>query len=247
MAESNLLPPGVDPRQEFRTTLWSVVLAARDSSGQDTHDALETLCRTYWYPLYAYLRRTGHDPHDSQDFTQEFLARLVHRQFLRSVNPEEGKFRSFLLATLKHFLSDERKRARAQKRGGGQPPIPIDEVLAENRYIIEGTTPLAPDQLFDRRWALAALEQAVERLRLEYSNSRRSDLFEGLRQFQQGEAAEQSYAEAAARLGLTPSAMKSSIHRFRTRHRELLRQVVAETLTNPQDLEEELRYLLRVL
>lgn len=233
--------------QCFATTHWSVVLAAGDSSAPGAKEALERLCRTYWYPLYAFARRQGHSPHDAQDLTQEFFAWLLESKHLRVADSERGKFRSFLLGMLKNFLSDERKRAQAQKRGGGQALISLDAASAEERFDLEPATDLTPEIIFDRRWAWTVMEQTVARLREEYVSAGRAELFEELKHFQPGEEAGQSYAEVAARLGLTESAVKSAIWRLRQRHRDLLREEIAHTVATPADVDEEVRYLVAVL
>ncbi len=233
--------------QGFATTHWSVVLAAGHTSIPGAGDALEKLCRSYWHPLYGYLRRLGHSQHDAQDLTQEFLARVLERKLLRVADPVRGRFRSFLLGTLKHFLSDERKKARAQKRGSGHQPLSLDVELAEQQHNLEPATDRTPETLFDRRWALTVMERTVARLREEYVAADRGKLFDELKPFQPGEEAVQSYAEVAARLGLSESAVKSAIWRLRQRHRDLLREEIAHTVAAPAEVDEEIRYLLSVL
>jgi RNA polymerase sigma factor (sigma-70 family) len=232
---------------QFASTHWSVVLTAGHGSAFSANEALEKLCRTYWYPLYAFLRRQGHTPHDAQDLTQGFFAWLLTNDQLATADPQRGRFRSFLLCRLKGYLLDQRKKARAEKRGGGQVPISLDAELAEERYRQEPASDLAADKIFERRWALMVLETAVSRLREEYAASGREKLFEELKGFQPGEESEGSYAEAAARLNLTESAMKSAIWRLRRRHRQLLRDEIAQTVSGPSELEEEIRYLIGVV
>ncbi len=231
----------------FATTQWSMVLAAGDSSAPGAKEALERLCRAYWYPLYAFVRRRGHDPHDAQDLAQGFFAWLLESKQLRVADSERGKFRSFLLAMLKHFLSDERKKARAQKRGGGQELVSLDAQSAEDRYRMEPATDQTAETFFDRRWALTVMEQTVTRLCEEYVAADRAELFEELKHFQPGGEAGRSYADVAARLGLTESAVKSAIWRMRQRHGDLLREEIAHTVATPADVEEEIRYLIAVL
>jgi RNA polymerase sigma factor (sigma-70 family) len=233
--------------QWFATTHWSVVLAAGHSSVPGGREALEKLCRAYWYPLYAFVRRQGGTPHDAQDSIQEFFAWLIERKQLRVVDSERGKFRSFLLATLKHFLSDERKKARAQKRGGGRELLSLDAQSAEDRFGLEPATDLTPEKIFERRWALTVMEQTVARLRQEYAAAGRAELFEELKHFQPGEEAVPSYAEVAVRLGLTESAVKSAIYRLRQRHGDLLREEIAQTVATPAEVDEEIRYLIAVM
>ena len=231
----------------FATTHWSAVLVAGNSSAPGTQVALEKLCRAYWQPLYAFVRRQGSNPHEAEDLIQEFFSRLIEKKQLRVADPDRGRFRSFLLGTLKHFLSDERKKERAQKRGGGQALISMDADSAEDRCGFEPATDLTPEKIFDQRWALTVLEQAVARLQAEYAASGRAELFEELKHFQPGEKGHSSYAEVAARLGLTESAVKSAIHRLRQRHRDLLRDEIAQTVSSPTEVDEELRYLISVM
>jgi RNA polymerase sigma factor (sigma-70 family) len=237
-----------EPRSQwFVTTLWSVVTAAGGESSATTRSALAELCRAYWYPLYAYVRRQGYGAHDAEDLTQGFFAWLLESDHLRVADPERGKFRSFLLARLKNFLSDERKKARAQKRGGGQPLVSLDAQSAEERYHQEPATQQTPERIFDQRWAMTVLEQAVARLRAEYVAADRTELFEALKHFQSGDAPSASYRDVAVRLGLSESAVKSAIFRLRQRHRELLRAEIAQTVTTPDEADDEIRYLISVL
>jgi RNA polymerase sigma-70 factor (ECF subfamily) len=178
---------GPESARQFASTRWSVVLAAGDSSVPGAREALERLCGAYWFPLYAFVRRQGHSPHDAQDLTQGFFAWLIESKHLRVADAERGRFRSFLLGMLKNFLSDDRKRAHAQKRGGGRAPISLDAASAEERYDLEPATDLTPDLIFDRRWAWTVIEQTVARLRDEYVAAGRAELFDALRQFQPGE------------------------------------------------------------
>jgi RNA polymerase sigma-70 factor (ECF subfamily) len=227
-------------------TQWSVVLAAGGNSGPGAREALEKLCQNYWPPLYAYIRRQGYDAHDAQDLTQGFFAWLLESSHLRLADPERGKFRSFLLVRLKHFLSNERKKVQAQKRGGGWLILSLNADPSE----LEGREPsasdLTPDQAFDRRWALTVLERSVARLRQEYVKANRGDLFEALKSSQL-ETDGRSYAETAALLGLTESAVKSAVYRLRQRHRQLLREEILQTVAAPGDVDEELRYLISVI
>jgi len=223
------------------------VLAAGDTSAPGAQEALGKLCRAYWYPLYAFVRRQGYNPHDAQDSTQQFFAWLIEHKQLRVADVERGKFRSFLLTMLKHFLSDERKKARAQKRGGGQQILSLDAQSAEDRYRLEPATNLTPELIFDQRWALTVMEQTVARLRQEYGAAGRAELFEELKHFQPGEETVPSYAEVAVQLGLTESAVKSAIYRLRQRHGDLLREEIAQTVATPAEVDEEIRYLIAVL
>jgi RNA polymerase sigma factor (sigma-70 family) len=244
---------GGDPNAELRlgrrfvTTRWSVVLAASDESSPTADSALAELCRSYWYPLYAFIRRHGHRPHDAQDSTQSFLVWLLTSKHLGLADPARGTFRSFLLARLKHFLSDERKVVRAQKRGGGLPLLSLDAQSAEERYRLEPVTDRTPERSFDQRWAMSLLQQAVARLEAEYAAANRAELFKELKPFHSAEGPSVSYRQAAERLGLSESAVKSAIFRLRQRHRELLREEVAKTVATPAEVNEEIRYLISVL
>ncbi len=222
-------------------------MAAGNQSSAATQAALASLCTAYWYPLYTFVRRQGHASHDAEDLTQSFFTWLIKSDHLSVADPERGRFRSFLLATLKHFLSDERKKAQAQKRGGGQTLLSLDAAAAEERYKLEPAAPTTPEQLFDQRWAVAVMEQTVVRLRQEYVSGGRAALFDELKHFQSGEEASDSYRAVAARLGLSESAIKSAIFRLRRRHRELLREEIAHTVTAPSEIDDEIRYLISVM
>jgi RNA polymerase sigma-70 factor (ECF subfamily) len=230
----------------FVTTHWSVVLRARQKDSPDSQAARERLCRTYWPPLYSYLRRDGYSVEDAQDLTQEFLSRFLHREWLEHLHDQRGKFRSFLLTFLKHFLSDERDKAAAQKRGGGKKFVSLDDASMEERYL-EPAQGLSPDQIFEHRWAETVLEQAVKRLRQEYTTLKRGALFDRLKDFQPGRHGALSYAEVGVQLGMTETAIKSAVHRFRLRHREILREEIAHTVVSPEEIDGEIQYLLTVL
>jgi RNA polymerase sigma-70 factor (ECF subfamily) len=230
----------------FATTHWSVVQRAGDPSSPQAAEALEELCRTYWYPLYAYVRRRGYGPEDAQDLTQELFARLLQKNSIIGVRRDKGRFRSFLLGALKHLLADELAKAHAKKRGGGQVLISWEQDAAEARFGHEPVDEQSPDRLFDRRWALTVLDQAVARLREEYRLGGQAEHFERLRVYVTGEGAAPSYAEKAAQLGLSESALKSAIFRLRRRYHELVRQEVAQTVADPDELEEEIRELMAV-
>ena len=228
----------------FATTHWSAVLAAGHPSSPEGQQALEQLCRTYWYPLYVFLRRERHSPEDAQDLVQGFFLHLLRREVLQTVERDRGRFRSFLLGTFKHFLSDQRRRGQALKRGGGQQFISLDLVGAEGRFQSEALEAASADQLFDRRWAVTILEQALERLRSECAADGRIDVFEQLKSFVTGARGPSSYAEAGARLGLGAGAVKSAIFRLRHRYHELVREEVAHTVAAPEEVEDELRYMV---
>lgn len=221
--------------------------AAGHDSSPDAHEALEKLCRTYWYPLYAYIRRKGLGEHEAQDLTQGFFAQLLERQSLCGLDREKGKFRSFLLAALKHFLADEWDKAQTVKRGGGKPLISLDDETAESRYRLEPSHDLAPDKIYERRWALTLLEQVLTRLEVEYVNDGKNVMFDELQQFLQGKQPGAPYSNAARTLGMTEGAVKVAVHRLRRRYRELLRMEIANTVASASEIEDELRHLLAAL
>jgi RNA polymerase sigma-70 factor (ECF subfamily) len=230
----------------FATTHWSVVLTAGQKPEAQASAALERLCRTYWYPLYAFLRRQGQSAEDAQDLVQGFFLHVLQREILRTAAPGRGRFRSFLLGTLKHFLCDERDKAHARKRGGGQQFISWDLAQAEGWFQQELADHDSPEQLFERRWAMALLEQALNRLQAEGGEKARDGSFAELKPFVTGEQGPLSYAATAARLGLSLSAVKSAIFRLRRRYHELVREEVAHTVAEPQEVEEELRHMLAI-
>jgi DNA-directed RNA polymerase specialized sigma24 family protein len=230
----------------FVTTHWSVVLRAREKDSPDSQAALERLCRTYWPPLYAYVRRQGFSTHDAQDLTQEFLGRLVQKEWLSHLQDQRGKFRSFLLTFLKHFLSDERDRANAQKRGGGQTLISLDACEAEERGALGPVHGLSGDQLYDRRWARAVMDEAARRLREDYIARGKAELFEQLKDLQPGEHGARNYAEIGAALGLTEQAVKNAAHTFRRRYGDLLRDEIAQTVDDPSEVEAEVQHLMQI-
>jgi RNA polymerase sigma-70 factor (ECF subfamily) len=234
------------PAAQFRTTHWSVVLAARDESSPAGDDALAQLCRAYWYPLYAFIRRRGHSPHDAQDLTQEFFYRLLDKRYLSAVDHRKGRFRTFLLAALEHFLANEWRRSQAQRRGGGRQIISIDDA-AEQRYAHEPATDLSPERIYEQRWALAFLEQVLGKLRAEFLEAGKEATFEALKIFLTGDRPPVSYAELAASLGSTEAALKMAVSRLRQRYAELLRQEIANTVSRPDEVEDELRALMRAL
>ncbi len=227
----------------FVTTHWSVVLSAREKDSPHSAAALETLCRTYWFPLYAFVRRQGRTPEDAQDLTQEFFARLLEKDYLKSVAQEKGKFRTFLLVALKRFLANQWDREHMLKRGGFAPVVSIDQQIAESRLAAELSHHVQPDVLFDRQWAMTLLERTMALLQEEYVASGRARLFEYLQScLVRGESA-LPYAEIAARLNLTEPAVKMAVQRLRARYREILRAEIAHTVSSPEEVEEELRLL----
>ena len=233
-------------RPVFVTTRWSVVLAAGGEDPVQAGDALAKLCETYWYPLYAYVRQRGYTPHDAQDLTQEFFARLLEKNTLAAITREKGKFRSFLLASLNHFVVDEWKKARARKRGGGQI-VSLDVEDAETRFRREPIDRLTPEKLFEQNWAHALLDTVFRRLQAEYEAEDRGALFNELKSSLTGARSSVPYAELATRLNLAENTIKTSVHRLRRRYRELLREEVAHTVTSTDEIEEELRALFRAV
>ncbi len=223
------------------------MLAAAQTESQAARGALEQLCRNYWYPLYAYVRRRGYSPEDAQDLTQEFFAELLARHGLGSVSPAKGKFRSFLLACMNHLLSHEQERAHRKKRGGGQAIISFDAQTAEERYRVEPVDEGTPEKAFEQRWAVALLEEAVNRLDEEYARAGKAEVFAVLQSFLTGEGAGREYPRAAGALGMSEGAVRVATHRLRRRFGAIFREVVAETLDNVDELDVEVKHLLAVL
>ena len=231
----------------FVTTRWTVVLAAGNRSAPQSDVALEELCRTYWYPLYAYVRRQGHTREDAQDLTQAFFARLLDKNYLEGISSEKGKFRAFLLVAVKRFLANEWDRANRQKRGGGEKPLSLDWQDADARYEINPADHLSPDKLYDRVWAVTTLERVITRLRDENGVEGKAALYEKLKPFLMVGKSEIPYAQAAASLELTEGAVRVAVHRLRRRYRELLREEIAQTLSDPAQADEEMQVLFTAL
>jgi RNA polymerase sigma factor (sigma-70 family) len=227
----------------FHTTHWSVVLAAGRASVPEAALALETLCRTYWYPLYAHLRRAGRSHEDAQDLTQSFLASLLEHQRLRQVHPAKGKFRSFLLASLKHFLANEWDKQRALKRGGQFTFVPLDDEVASERFERELVTVDTPDRAFEQSWATALLDAVLVQLRDEFAREGKAALFEALQVYLSGDRSGPPYNEVGTRLGLGESGVKMAVLRLRRRFGELLRAEIAHTVSTPEEIDEEIRCL----
>ena len=240
--------PGRAARQPaFVTTHWSVVASAGGSDTTRARDALARLCQTYWYPLYAYVRRRGNSAHDAQDLTQAFFAHVLERQTLAAADPERGRFRSFLLGAMNHFLINEWHRARAQKRGGGSQTISLDLAAAEERFDLEPADHSSPDKIFEKQWALTLLGEVLNRLEAEYQREGRGVLFAALQQTLMGSRESQPYSELAAQLGMNENAIKVAVHRLRRRYRELVRDEIAGTVARTRDIEEEMRHLVNAL
>ena len=231
----------------FTTTHWSVVLAAGRSVSPQASEALEKLCRTYWYPLYAYARREGHTVHDAQDLTQEFFARFLAKDYLNQVEREKGRFRSFLLASLKHFLANERDRSNTLKRGGGCAFIPWDDLEREGRVEVQAPQEWTAERVYERQWALTLIEQVFARLREECRAAGKAELFETLRVYLSGEKSNASYAEAGERLQMSAGAVQVAVHRLRRRYGELLREEISQTVSRPEERDEEIRHLFAAL
>jgi RNA polymerase sigma factor (sigma-70 family) len=236
-------PPG---QPLFATTHWSVVLAAANEETPEAAAALERLCRIYWYPLYAYVRRRGYSPEDAEDLIQEFFLRLLRKHYLGQIDPGKGKFRSFLLAAVNHFLADEWDRAHAVKRGGRVTFLALDQNSAEQR-LASTSIQHSPEQFFERSWALALLHEVLGRLREEASQSEHAMHFEELKVFLAGEKSPVSYAELSGKLGSSEAALRKEVQRLRHRYGELLREEIARTVADPLEFQEELRHLFRVL
>jgi RNA polymerase sigma factor (sigma-70 family) len=234
-------------RAQFTTTHWSMVLAAAQGETQEAAAALEALCSRYWYPLYAYVRRCGHAPHDAQDLTQGFFARLLAKDDLKAVRRSKGRFRSFLLAALKHFLANEWRNARAQKRCGNIALLSLDELGAESRYLQAPGSILSPEKFFEQQWATALLEQVLARLREEFTAARKAVLFHELKVFLTGEKRSVSFAQLAVKLGTTEAALKMAVSRLRHRYGELLREEIGKTVSSSGEIEGELRALFAAL
>jgi RNA polymerase sigma factor (sigma-70 family) len=236
----------VNPFQNsgFVTTHWSIVMAVGKGDSSQAAGALEQLCRMYWYPLYAYVRRQGHGAQEAEDLTQEFFTRFLAKEYFGRADPALGRFRSFLLACLKNFLAEQRRQARRLKRGGGQTTVSWDSQTAEERYRLEPADPVTPEQVYDRRWALTLLETVLARLADEQSAAGKQEVFTHLKGYLWEEARGANYAETAVQLNMTEGAVKVAVHRLRRRLRDLLREEVAQTVASGEDVDEELRHLI---
>jgi RNA polymerase sigma-70 factor (ECF subfamily) len=230
---------------QFPTTRWAFVVAAGDPHPKEARSALVALCENYWYPLYAYLRRRGYPPDQAQDLIQEFFIRVLEGRYLDRADPEKGRFRSFILTSLKFFVADEEDRQRASKRGG-RAVVPLEFSSGEERYQREPAHDETPERIFERRWALSVLDRVVERLRDEFVHHGRPEHFERLKVFLLG-ASDAPYAALAREMNTSEGALKVAIHRLRKRYRELFRQEIADTVVDPAEVESELRFLATVL
>ena len=237
---------GSQAPQAFVTTHWSQVLLASDQRLPNSAQALERLCRTYWPPLYCYLRRNGKSSHEAEDLTQGFFAWVLERNSLAIAAPERGRFRSFLLTALKNFVVNEWRAEHAQKRGGGLQILSLDVQTSEGQYVADPGNHLTPEVVFDKRWAIAVIEKVMERLRTEYATAGKRDLFEDLKNFLTAKKGT-PHADLAIKHGITASAISVAIHRLRQRYGELLREEIAATVNDPSEIDDEIRYLIAAL
>lgn len=234
-------------RASFATTRWSLVEKAGHQSSAQSRRALEVLCKSYWYPLYAYVRRRVSDRTEAEDLTQAFFTELIEKNYVGDASPERGRFRAFLLTAFKHFLSKQWERARAQKRGGGRVPIPLDFESADSRFTIEPVTNLTAEQIFERQWAVTLLDQAISRLQQEFVEADKADQFEKLKGFIIGDHAGTTYADVAEDLNLSLAAAKMAASRMRRRYRELIRDEIAQTVADPGEIDDEIQKLFAAL
>lgn len=235
------------PRAHFATTRWTVVMAARDKASPESASALQSLCAAYWPPLYAFVRRLGNSPQDAEDLTQEFFARLLQKDWLGAVERERGHFRTFLIMAVKRFLANEWDKSRAARRGGGQTLVPLDAQSAEECYLADAGPTLPPDHLYERRWALTLLEQAMIRLRAEYESDGRGADFARLKIYLTASRGEIPYEEIARELCASEGAARVAVHRLRKRFRDIFRATVADTVSSATEVEAEIRYVAEVL
>jgi RNA polymerase sigma-70 factor (ECF subfamily) len=243
MGEASEQEGALSADARFATTHWSTVLAAADAQSERASAALASLCRTYWYPVYVYVRRAGRSREDAQDLTQEFFARVLQKRYLDAADPEKGRFRSFLLVVLKGFLANEWDRANRQKRGGGCEILSLDADTTEERYRAEPADDATPERAFERRWATTLLEQVLDRLEKELVNAGKGEFMAALKPFLIGEQERNAYEQVALRLGMTEGAIRVAVHRLRQRYRELLRFEIAQTVSRPEEIDGEIRHL----
>ena len=249
MSEKNIsssLDSNEGQSPDFRRTQWSLVRRAGGPGSPESREALEALCRTYWFPIYAFVRRQGHSPADAQDLTQEFFARLLASHSIARADPRLGKFRTFLLGALKHFLTDARRKKEAWKRGGGIEIVSFHQAQAEERYALEPVDARTPDKIYDQRWTVVLLETAVARLREEFRAAGKQRQFDILKPFLSSEGDEASYARAGVELNSSPKTVAVAVHRIRRRFRYLVRSAIADTVSTPDEVEEEYRSLFSI-
>jgi len=247
MSDNTTKSSSVSGAGRFATTHWSVVLQAGQPGAPGYQQALETLCRSYWFPLYAYLRRHDCDSHQAEDYIQAFFCRILEKQILRLAESKRGRFRSFLLTTLKRFLADERDRAQAQKRGGGRRILSIDFQEAESQYALEPADRLSSEKLFDKSWALTVLDRTMVCLKAELASKNKQELFDHLKIYLTAEKGSIPYRDMAADLNITEGAVRTAVHRLRRRYRKLLRDEIAQTVTTEDQIDEEIDDLFAAL
>lgn len=243
----NIQPSPTAIGARFAATSWTNVIAAQQGGSPEAEEALEKLCRSYWYPLYSYLRRKGNDPHGAQDLTQGFLYRLIHDNYLGAADRRRGKFRSFLLAALNHFVSNQRDYERAVKRGGRVNFVSLDDDQSEDRYLKEPASDLSPEKIFERNWFLALFEEALSNLRAEQISAGRGQVFDLLKQFVIEDAEAGEYKNVAPQLNMTPNAVAVTVHRLRERYKTLVHEEVLRTVGDPSEIDEELRRFFAVM
>ena len=239
--------PTRNPDGRFPTTRWNLVVAAGDADAPGAERALADLCEAYWYPLYAFIRRNGHDPDRALDLIQEYFARLLERRAIAAADPARGRFRAFLLADCRHFLAHQREREGALRRGGGRAVLSIDARDAEGRYRLEQSDDQTPERLFEHAWALALLASVLAGLRREYEDSGRGETFEALKGVLTAGTPSASQAEVARRLGITEAAVQVAVHRLRRRYRDAIRAAIAATVADESEVDDELRALFDAL
>jgi RNA polymerase sigma-70 factor (ECF subfamily) len=232
---------------QFRTTLWTVVLTAGDRSSPDSEAALAKLCQTYWLPVYAFIRKRGRSPEQTQDLTQEFFARFLEKNYVARAERQRGRFRSFLMTSVDNFLRDEHDRASSLKRGGGQSPLSLDAKLAEEEFLNEPAETLTPASAFEKHWARTLLENVMHRLAEEYRETNRLALFEQLQPHLWGDSDSIAYGELSQRLTMSVVNLRVTAHRMRQRFREILREEIAQTVSNPDEIDSEIQYLMQVV
>ena len=239
------LPEGA--QRQFHTTHWSAVLAAGEVGTDQAEAALSRLCQTYWFPVYAFIRKKGHSPEQAQDFTQEFFAGFLEKNYVAKAARDRGRFRVFLMTSVENFLHNQHDREQAQKRGGGQKLLSLDYQDAEERFRVEPVDETDPVRIFEQQWAATLLETVLNRLRDEFNAEGRAGLFEDLQAHLWGDAASIPYSQLAEKCGLTASNIKTISHRFRQRYKELLREEIAQTVTKPGEVDDEIRHLMRIV
>jgi RNA polymerase sigma-70 factor (ECF subfamily) len=247
MSEQHSFDAPISGRAGFNTTHWSVILLASEEQSPQSREALEILCRTYWNPIYSFIRRRGNPPEDARDLTQKFFAFLLGRNDLRTLDAAKGRFRTFLLTTLVHFLSNEFDYSHAAKRGGGREVVHLDQVDSEQSYLRQASSQLTPDRLFDQRWALTIIERALEHLKEQQILSGKGEQFDQLKSYLTDDPDEGEYEVVARRLGITCQTLAVRVHRMRQRFRELVRADVAQTVESPLEVEQEMRHLFEAL